>query len=68
MNNLILGSEGFLGKRLCKFLEQKNQNVVRIDIKNSTSQDLRKIQLPLNNIDRVYFLAWDVGGSKYLYN
>jgi nucleoside-diphosphate-sugar epimerase len=68
MNNLILGSEGFLGKRLCKFLEQKNQNVVRIDIKNSTLQDLRKMQLPLDNIDRVYFLAWDVGGSKYLYN
>lgn len=23
MNNLVLGSEGFLGKRLCKFLEEK---------------------------------------------
>jgi nucleoside-diphosphate-sugar epimerase len=68
MNNLVLGSEGFLGKRLCKFLEEKNQNVVRIDIKNSTLQDLRNMHLPLDNIDRVYFLAWDVGGSKYLYN
>lgn len=67
MNNLVLGSEGFLGKRLCKFLEEKNENVVKIDIKNSISQDLRTLDFSLENIDRVYFLAWEVGGSKYLY-
>jgi len=67
MNNLVLGSEGFLGKRLCSFLEEKDENVIRIDIKNHPSQDLREMRLPLNNVDRVYFLAWEVGGSKYLY-
>ena len=31
MNNLVLGSEGFLGKRLCSFLEERGENVIRID-------------------------------------
>lgn len=68
INNLIIGSGGFLGKRLCKFLIEKNQNVVEYDIKNGDDFDARFNKLPLSNIDRVYFLAWDVGGSKYLYN
>jgi nucleoside-diphosphate-sugar epimerase len=68
INNLIIGSGGFLGKRLCEFLIEKNQNVVEYDIKNGDSFDARFNNLPLSGIDRVYFLAWDVGGSKYLYN
>lgn len=68
MNNLILGSDGFLGKNLCQYLEHKGENVTKFDIKTNKNQDLRYCNLPLKNIDRVYFLAWDVGGSKYLYN
>lgn len=68
INNLIIGSGGFLGKRLCKFLIEKNQNVVEYDIKNGYGFDARFNNLPLSGIDRVYFLAWDVGGSKYLYD
>jgi nucleoside-diphosphate-sugar epimerase len=41
--------------------------VVRFDIKRTKSEDAREAQLPLSGIDRVYFLAWDVGGAKYLY-
>lgn len=67
INNLVIGSSGFLGKRLCYFLKEKNQNVIEYDIKNGAEFDARYGKLPLDNIDRVYFLAWDVGGSKFLY-
>jgi nucleoside-diphosphate-sugar epimerase len=30
-------------------------------------EDGRVVQLNLDDVDRVYFLAWDVGGAKYLY-
>lgn len=68
MNNLIIGSSGFLGKRLCLFLKNKGQSVVEFDIKNGYQFDARSVDLPLDGVDRVYFLAWDVGGAKYLYN
>jgi dTDP-4-dehydrorhamnose reductase len=45
MNNLVLGSEGFLGKRLCKFLEEKKQNVVRVDIKINFPIFLERLNL-----------------------
>jgi nucleoside-diphosphate-sugar epimerase len=65
---LILGSGGFIGRYFMDFLIQKGDEVVGIDIKNSEEQDLRFISLNLNKFDRVYFLAWDVGGAKYLYS
>lgn len=68
MNNLILGSSGFFGKRLVNYLKNKDENVVEFDIKNDILQDARKVRLPLDNIDRIFVLAWDVGGAKYLYN
>lgn len=67
MKNLVIGSEGFIGKEFCKFLEKKGEEVVRFDIKRSANEDARTVTLDLNDIDRVYFLAWDVGGAKYLY-
>lgn len=65
--NLIIGSEGFVGKPFCSYLEKLGEGVVRFDIKRDDDEDARQAQLNLGNIDRVYFLAWDVGGSKYLY-
>lgn len=67
INNLVIGSDGFIGNALCAYLEKLGENVVRFDIKRSDKEDARKAKLPLRNIDRVYFLAWEVGGSKYLY-
>lgn len=67
MKNLVIGSEGFIGKIFCKFLENKNEEVVRFDIKRNENEDARTATLDMNDIDRVYFLAWDVGGAKYLY-
>ena len=68
MKNLVIGSSGFLGKRLCDFLKNIGDEVVEFDIKNKKEQDARTAKLPLDGVDRVFFLAWDVGGSKYLYN
>lgn len=56
-----------MGKPLCRFLEAAGERVVRFDIKRSDSEDGRAASLNLDGIDRVYFLAWDVGGAKYLY-
>jgi nucleoside-diphosphate-sugar epimerase len=67
MNNLVLGSEGFVGKYFCEYLEGLGETVFRFDIEGNVTQDCRTAKIPLENIDRVYFLAWDVGGAKYLY-
>lgn len=67
---LILGSEGQIGKPLCKYLENKGHDVIGIDILNGKKHDLRKknsfITKSFKEADFVYFLAFDVGGSKYL--
>ena len=67
IKNLVLGSEGFVGSALCKYLENIGEEVVHFDIKRGKKEDARVAKLPLNKVDRVYFLAWEVGGAKYLY-
>ncbi len=67
VTNLILGSDGFVGKPLCAFLEQKGERVIHFDIVRGDNEDARQVSLPLDGVDRVYFLAWEVGGAKYLY-
>lgn len=67
VNNLVIGSDGFVGTALCAYLEKKGESVVRFDIKRAKEEDGRTAVLPLQKFDRVYFLAWDVGGAKYLY-
>ena len=67
IRNLVLGSEGFIGTSLCAFLEKKGESVTHFDIKRGDHEDARFAELDLSDIDRVYFLAWDVGGAKYLY-
>jgi nucleoside-diphosphate-sugar epimerase len=67
MKNLVIGSEGFLGKQLCRFLRELGDEVIEYDVKNSSEEDARFGELPLDGVDRVYFIAWDVGGSKFLY-
>ena len=67
INNLVIGSEGFVGAALCAHLEKMGENVTHFDIKRTTKEDGRTAILPFQKFDRVYFLAWDVGGAKYLY-
>jgi len=67
MKNLVIGSEGFVGRPLCGYLQSQGEEVVRFDIKRGEHEDGRRVRLSLEGIDRVYFLAWEVGGAKYLY-
>lgn len=67
ITNLVIGSEGFIGKPFCKFLEDKGEKVIHFDIQKDKKEDGRFFKFNFKNIDKIYFLAWDVGGSKYLY-
>ena len=68
---LVLGSSGQIGKYLCDYLEERNYTVKKLDIENNKKHDLR---IQNNNLllryirssDYVFFLAFDVGGSRYL--
>jgi nucleoside-diphosphate-sugar epimerase len=68
MRNLVIGSSGFVGRYLCEYLIKKGESVVQYDIVNNEFEDCRHCRLYLDNIDRVYLLAWKVGGSNYLYD
>jgi|TARA_R110000851_G_scaffold2435_1_gene9601 nucleoside-diphosphate-sugar epimerase len=71
---LVLGSSGVVGTALCKVLRREKYDVVEWDIKNSYTQDLSnpinntRLREMVNKSDFVFFLAYDVGGSKYLKN
>lgn len=65
--NLVLGGSGLVGKGLCQHLESIGEEVINIDIKEGGEFDLRTMDLsPYSHVDFVWFLAWDVGGAKYL--
>jgi nucleoside-diphosphate-sugar epimerase len=71
MKYLVLGSEGQVGKALTQFLQKKGHEVYEFDVANSEEQDLRMHNNPLlkkylDECDFVFFLAFDVGGSRYL--
>jgi nucleoside-diphosphate-sugar epimerase len=71
MKVLILGSSGQIGSYLSEYLKLKGHEVTEFDIANNDEQDLRKIPNPklMHDIrlsDFVFFLAFDVGGSRYL--
>jgi len=68
---LILGSEGQIGTHLKNYLSKKKYQVIEFDIINNKNQDLRvydnsKLLLSIKKSDFIFFLAFDVGGSKYL--
>jgi nucleoside-diphosphate-sugar epimerase len=69
MKNLILGSSGQVGVHLVEYLKNIREEVITFDIAADTSQDLRKpgvVDEYITQADFVYFLAFDIGGSKYL--
>ena len=68
---LILGSSGQIGKHLTNYLIGKGHRVSTFDIEDSAEQDLRihnsrLLEKKIRNSDFVFFLAFDVGGSRYL--
>lgn len=71
MKYLVLGSEGQIGSHLFSYLKSVGESVEGFDIVNNPEEDLRipNNELLINkikNADFVYFLAFDVGGSRYL--
>ena len=71
MKYLILGSAGQIGVPLTSFLKQEGHTVLTFDIVDTPEEDLRipdnkKLDRYMQDCDFVFFLAWDVGGSRYL--
>ena len=71
MKILVLGSEGQIGSYLTEYLREKGHDVTEFDVVNGEDQDLTlipnpKLQHDIRISDFVFFLAFDVGGSRYL--
>src|SRR3989454_4609839 len=66
MTELVLGGEGLIGSELVRALNARGHRVVSLDLKSGC--DLRRpLDLkPFEECDRVWFLAWDTGGAKFL--
>ena len=69
-NVLVLGSDGQIGSGLVKSLELSGYSVTGYDIFSNISQELRlstaHLDSEITKTDFVFFLEFDVGGSKYL--
>jgi len=71
MKVTILGSKGQIGAYLTNYLRDKGHEVIEFDVVNGEDEDLTKIPNPklmreIRMSDFVFFLAFDVGGSRYL--
>ena len=71
MKVTILGSSGQIGAYLSDYLTEKGHAVVGIDAVDGPHNDLRVtpntyVESAIESADFVFFLAFDVGGSRYL--
>jgi len=70
MKYLVLGSSGQIGRHLVKILISEGHTVVEYDIARSKFEDLRfssdRLIRLVDDSEFVFFLAFDVGGSRYL--
>lgn len=69
MKYLVLGSSGQIGSELVNFLKKNGHTVITFDIIENPTQDLRikgVLDEIIKDVDFVMFLAFDVGGSRYL--
>ena len=71
MRITILGSSGQIGAYLTEYLRDKGHDVREFDMINGEDQDMTKIPNPelharIATSEFVFFLAFDVGGSRYL--
>ena len=71
MKVTILGSGGQIGAYLSDYLTKKGHDVVGIDVVDGPHNDLRVtpntyVESAIESADFVFFLAFDVGGSRYL--
>ena len=71
MKITVLGSSGQIGAYLTDYLRDKGHDVIEFDKVNNDNHDLTIIpntylENVIQNSDFVFFLAFDVGGSRYL--
>ena len=70
MKYLVIGSAGQIGAPLVEFLEERGHEVFGFDVVSGLQFDLRKkndlLYDVMGDADFVFFLACDVGGSRYL--
>ena len=71
MKVLILGSSGQVGAYLSAHLSEKGHDVREFDVVNGPHQDMTEIpnqelHRHIMSADFIFFLAFDVGGSRYL--
>jgi len=71
MKVAILGSAGQIGAYLEEYLSKKGHDVIGVDIVDGLHNDLRVtpntyVEGIIKNADFVFFLSFDVGGSRYL--
>ena len=72
MDVLVLGSEGLVGTSLCNALKKDGYTVIHWDLSLSIDHDLsnivniQKLKHVIDKVDFIFFLAYDVGGAKYI--
>ena len=72
MDVLVLGSEGLVGTSLCNALKKDGYTVIHWDLALSIDHDLsnivniQKLKHVIDKVDFIFFLAYDVGGAKYI--
>ena len=71
MKVTVLGSSGQIGAYLTEYLTKKGHTVTEFDIVKNKKQDLtiipnQDLESVIQNSDFIFFLAFDVGGSRYL--
>jgi nucleoside-diphosphate-sugar epimerase len=71
MKITVLGSRGQIGAYLTEYLQNKGHQVCEFDLVNTPDEDMTKIpnsllEKRIADSDFVFFLAFDVGGSRYL--
>jgi len=71
MKHLILGSSGQIGSHLINYFKIQGEEVIEFDIERNTNEDLRipnnlLLEEKIQQCNIVHFLAFDVGGAKYL--
>jgi nucleoside-diphosphate-sugar epimerase len=67
----VLGSSGQVGAYLTEYLRGKGHTVNEFDVVNGSEQDMtvipnQNLEDNIKDSDFVFFLAFDVGGSRYL--
>jgi nucleoside-diphosphate-sugar epimerase len=71
MKITVLGSRGQIGFYLTEYLVTKGHEIYEVDVINGEEQDMTQIpnsdlEEKISKSDFVFFLAFDVGGSRYL--